>query len=441
MNFQHTFQGVMFLICFCCYSCKKESIVMLTKRNAEIANQWIFEQQKDLNKLKPTNRKYLKMASHGVELEFEFKGGISIAGFEHETNSTQEKNNDFVKSGRCYLYDQAIAAIAVLMYENDAQQAHAILKGVLNFQNPDGSFGFSWDTYNKEGKNGNFCDFKYIRTGANAWIGYAMTFYQNFTSDDAFLTPTMKLAAWLNREIHPQYGLIKGGFGRYVGNNFIAETQNWMSTEHNIDAWFFISELAIITENSDYKKFAKQLKNKILKFLWNDKAGRFNQGLNYNGEIDNARVLDVNSWGAMFLRACGESEKAKRALLYAEKVFNNSIRYENTRFYGYKPYVGYSKYHGINWTWRKFIWTEGSLGMAMAYLKIGDNQKAEEILHNMAKIQMFFNDRSKGSINYSLYNGNEIKDFSRLSSVGGTAWFLMVWSAFKKPKMCNMFWQ
>ena len=433
--------------CFCFENCGKPTIMMLSPQNAKLAAQWITNQGKrfdnytllqywNVEKNSPIMRN-----AHGRKIELTAKEGIAIESFDFCNYGTTKQYDFLGKHGRCFLYDQAIAAIAVLMYEEDVRQAYSILSMATSFQNKDGSFGFSWDTYGCKNEPATFYDFEYIRTGANAWLGYAMAYYQKITGDDAFLTPAMKLAGWMIGRINPTYKLIEGGFGEYEGLNFKREEKTWMSAEHNIDAWFFFSEMAKIKENEDYRIIKENIRTSLLKYMWNDKQGRFNQGLTQSGESDDEKALDVNSWGAMFLIACGENSKAERALKYVERKFSGHVEYNDTKIFGYKPYMGFSSYYGINWSRRNFVWSEGSLGVAMAYLKLNNKKKAQQIINEMSQLQTFDNRGNYGGLFYSVYNKNEITDFARAPSVGGTAWFLMVWSALNNQETLNSFWE
>jgi hypothetical protein len=102
-------------------------------------------------------------------------------------------------------------------------------------------------------------------------------------------------------------GLYLGGTGRYIEDildpNYIIP---WASTEHNINTWHTLYLAGKVLGNSSYTNAAETLKQAIVSKLWNPSLHRFNQGYE-----DTADALDINSWGAIFLNAVGEYDKAR----------------------------------------------------------------------------------------------------------------------------------
>jgi hypothetical protein len=96
------------------------------------------------------------------------------------------------------------------------------------------------------------------------------------------------------------------------------------------------------------------------------------------------------------------------------------------------------------------VWSEGSLGVAMAYLKLGyalqdraDAAGDSYILHarsivtEMEKIQTLDPD---GGLLYAVSGGDEVTGFPQAPSAAGTAWLLMVQRAIENKAMCDAFW-
>jgi hypothetical protein len=144
----------------------------------------------------------------------------------------------------------------------------------------------------------------------------------------------------------PRYGLFTGGFGRWFnqdGNGLFFEDKiEWIAAEHNIDIYFFLRDLGQITGESRYTEAADLLKANLVKKLWNETKGRLDQGIG-----NPSYALDAASWGAIYLTAIGDLDKAKSSLDYADHANMNTITTNP-------------------------VWSEGSLGVAIAYLHNDD---------------------------------------------------------------------
>ena len=80
------------------------------------------------------------------------------------------------------------------------------------------------------------------------------------------------------------------------------------------------------------------------------------------------------------------------------------------------------------------IWTEGSLGVVMAYLKLKKNEPAVELLKSVVELQ-----DKEGGLPYATENLRY--QFSDNSSVAGTAWLVMVIAALEDETNLELFWQ
>jgi hypothetical protein len=143
----------------------------------------------------------------------------------------------------------------------------------------------------------------------------------------------------------------------------------------------------------------------------------------------------------MFLHAVGEKNRARQALLSAE-IYES----RDQGVLGHKPYVDLLIYENrmINaifypdkpkktWDDIDFVWPEGSLGVAMAHLKLGEESKAKKIIEQIASLQ-----DSDGGIPYAT---SDIRfQFSTNPSVAGTAWFVMAVAALENPDVQALFW-
>jgi hypothetical protein len=177
-----------------------------------------------------------------------------------------------------------------------------------------------------------------------------------------------------------------------------------------------------------------------VKKSWNEETGQLNRGQRLDG-ADFAKALDCASWGAVFLQAVGEESKALASLNSTTNYFVKSKNHQ-----GYKPYIDLLLYedpeiNGLfypeapekNWNDLPLIWPEGSLGVAMAYLKMKKSEQAVEIIKSIVRLQ----DR-EGGLPYA--TEHLLYQFSRNSSVAGTAWLVMVISALEDENALKLFW-
>ena len=248
-----------------------------------------------------------------------------------------------------------------------------------------------------------------------------------------------------------RYGFFTGGEGRYsyrwnkeakdVEEYFIPGSIQWTSIEHNIDIYFLLRDLAVLTGKKKYASPANILKQSMVKHSWNDKNDQLNRGQRLDGP-DTAKALDCASWGAIFLQAIGEDSKAQKALKSTERFFVKAKNHQ-----GYKPYFDELLYEELeinslfypnspekNWADLPMIWTEGSLGVALAYLKLNKTEQAEEIIKAMVALQ-----DKEGGLPYATEDLRY--QFSDNSSVAGTAWLVMVIAALENESNLKLFWQ
>ncbi len=363
------------------------------------------------------------------------------------------------------LYDNALAVIAFSMV-GEYSLAERIIEASSRILSPDNDLWFTFNTHNswpnKHDHSGAI-----VRSGASAWLGYAITFYlkarltdnPNLLQQDNEAMNHLKLAQSiadkiLSRQItnpaDPRYGFFTGGEGRYsyrwnnethtIEEYFIPGSIQWASIEHNIDIYFLLQDLAVLTGKEKYASSANTLKQSMVKKSWNEKTGQLNRGQRLDG-ADSAQALDCASWGAVFLQAVGEESKALASLNSTAKYFVRSNQQQ-----GYKPYTDLLLYEDTelntlfypeapekNWSDFPMIWPEGSLGVAMAFLKMKKNDQAVEVIKSMIKLQ-----DEEGGLPYATENLRY--QFSRNSSVAGTAWLVMVISALEDENALNLFW-
>jgi uncharacterized repeat protein (TIGR01451 family) len=280
---------------------------------------------------------------------------------------------------RSWIYDDALAVIAWSM-EGECQAAQKTLSALAGLIDVDGKLGFSYNTADA------WFDNTY-RTGAIAWVGYSSVFYQKACGDSQFQSAAERSADWV-LTMQDSRGSVKGG-----------PDVSWFSTEHNIDAYFFLRDIGLLKNNTTYLDAAKRIKQSLLSNHWNPSYGCFQQGID-----DTAKALDSASWGALFLISIGQPAKAESCLNFIEANFPTTA---TCNISGYKPYVS-----------TNLVWSEGSLGVAMAYQRAGDQAKRDAIVGEIGKM--------RGPNGGIVYACPAATDFSDWESVAGTAWMVML---------------
>ena len=184
-----------------------------------------------------------------------------------------------------YTYDQALALI-VFAKQGMWPQANALAERLSAVQNPDGSWYQHRD-----------CNTLVVPANSEKWEGdiawaiYALRRYLDLggTYAGAGLA-IQKGASWLATRINSADGcLVKD------------------HTEATIDAWW-----AFQAGGNPHAYNAERIKNCLLTYFWDYNMGRFKGGRNWWQPY-----LDNQTWGAGFLKAVGEDQKARRALSYA----------------------------------------------------------------------------------------------------------------------------
>lgn len=379
--------------------------------------------------------------------------GSYVIGFDFCNYGSDEQKQSMGKFGRGFLYDQGLAVIARTMLMHSTQ-AEDIARFVSGFQNDDGSFGFSFNGKGYGGQIDSFYDLNYLRGGANGWFGYGLIFYSRIYDDPQFMDVLTRLGDYiLTLQIKDtndrRYGLFRGGYGRWFEDLFFDENIEWISTEHNIDIYFYLRDLGQLTGEDRFIDAANLQKENMSK-LWNEEKGRFDQGMGPTGNQDDTDALDAASWGAMYWIAIADLEKAKRSLEYADEAYKNTVIISPTlSIEGYKPHSGLVD-GAFDWATVNLVWSEGSLGVAMANLKMGYTlldqcnpqgnmyvQKARDIVTEMDTLQTL---DTRGGLMYAVTQDVVPSDFPQAPSIAGTAWFLMVQRAIEDRILNDTFW-
>ena len=337
------------------------------------------------------------------------------------------KRSGYRLEQRSFVYDDALA---VLAFDKAGRfpRAKAVLDALAAVQATDGSLPFSLDVF----RGRVFEDYR--RSGAIAWAGYAAVDYEEHTGDTSFRGFATKLADYLlTLQVttangfapnDPRSGSVLGGRGRYDEDyDYVDEPVTYAATEHNVDAYFFLRDLAAVTGSSRYASAAHAVKQSLLAHHWNAAEGRFNQGVG-----DTAYALDTASWGGLFLLAVGERQRAAQSATYLETFrasgqpvalsadldsYNQS--YEGAApFSGYKPYRAGPEYADPP----DVVWSEGTWGALLFRKRMGEDVSAD--LDSMTRLQAL--DARGGLLQVTRGHRPFPYEFHVWPSVGGTAW-------------------
>jgi hypothetical protein len=358
---------------------------------------------------------------------------------------------------KSFVYDAAVAAIAFTA-AGDGERAVRLLQALTRVQRPDGSFWFAYAVDTRWPDEADH-DMAIVRAGATAWAGYALTFYLEHgpPPDDArahrerarVLAAARRVAAALlalrvDDEPAIARGLVRGGRavvrlsadadGRGVHEVYEDRPVHWVSTEHNLAAYFLFAALARLTVEPRYADAAREIRERLLGALWQDDLGQFAQGILEDGRLDRTLALDAASWGALFCLAAGDRVRAARAVETADRLY----RAVHDGVTGHRPYHDKPVYDDraaqrvllpeapdARWRDLPVVWAEGSLGVALARLRLGDAARAREIVSEVEKLR-----EGEG---LRLASRDLPYELAGVPSVAATAWHVLVEAALRAP--------
>lgn len=376
--------------------------------------------------------------------------------------SPSEKDYRY-KFSKTATYDNAAAVIALTM-AGERKAATTILDAMVRNARPNGDLWFIMNTHNEWPSEAD-ADGAVVRIGSSSWAGYATTFYilAELLRNPSALRDNPKLQAYLRfaervgktvieRQVRdparPGFGMVTGGDGMVllqIGGNTATEVLRpgrigWISVEHNIDSYFFLRDLAFLTGDELYRTAADQIRSGLLK-EFNHETRQLNRGVGEDGS-DPIKALDCASWGALFLLAADQPDLAHIAI-------QTTREYECTigELVGYKPFIDITVYEGqdaqthyfpdrpdTRWNDIAMIWSEGSLGVAIALTRTGQRQKAEKIIHAMLHPEMHHD----GGIRYAT---RELEhQFTSSYSTIGSAWAVMAIHGLEGDPLGELFW-
>jgi hypothetical protein len=317
---------------------------------------------------------------------------------------------------RSFIYDQALA---LLWYAWTGQRdtAQGLAEALIYLQNPDGSWGFSFDTTRLDDYHAS-----YVRSGTVAWAAHALNY-----AGERFAMPRALRAAGRGADFlrrmrlggsDLERGLVSAGYGTTSTPQDAppGPTLSYAVTEHQFDAHVVLSEYE--------PRSARRLAERMLEVLWMDDEGRFAVAAS-SGRLNTRRALDAaGAWGALWLWSIGDRERAERSYRYALEHFqtgstgSEEADADEAALFGFRPYEdavdGYDPRHA-----RDHIFVEGTMSMGLAAHRLGDEATAQKVLETGVELSC----RDEPGLAYS---NVEVPGFSTRAAAASTLWFLFL---------------
>ncbi|WP_185217514.1 alkaline phosphatase D family protein [Sphingobacterium mizutaii] len=346
-------------------------------------------------------------------------GESKVKGWLPRSYTLEENDPAYITpfASKNYLYDAGLALIS-FTGTNKNKDAERIAKGIIKSQFANGSFPFSTNHINPTGADA------YLRSGAVAWVAYSLSYYLKFQpntsiKNDIEQSLTKVLDYLITLQDPTKGGLIKGGSGTYTTSGGIETFDpnyiiSWVSSEHNIDAYFAFKIAGEVLDNPTYTSISNEIGDSIINLLYDPIQGRMYQGLNADGSPDTADALDINSWGAVCMVALGRNDYAEALIARAERYYYCTDITTGAK--GFKPYSAELGYPSALDT----VWFEGSFGVALAYAKVGNTAKYNELMNDLYKYKEF----DDGAFRYATLRDSTY-EISNNKSVASTAWYVI----------------
>ncbi len=319
--------------------------------------------------------------------------------------------------GRTFLYDQALA-ILWYTWVGEVQTAKRLATTLIDVQMANGAWGFSFQAQGEQ-----FYDRRYVRTGAVAWAAWALAYYGDTIGDGQAVEAALEALKFLDtKRIDAQgnqnHELYTAGLGYHdpqTGQRTLGVPLDFVVTEHQLDIHMVLATF--------HRARAEALAERVVDRLWIEEEGRFAVGA-HGEELDRRRALDAaGGWGALWLLSVGQTELARQSLGYTVAHFGAD------RYGGYVPYLDEIDEYDPQ---EEVVFVEGSLGVALAALRLGEPDLARQILLGTAQLGcdggpgIPYADRRRGS-------------FADTPALAPTIWFLMVEREMRTGKRAPVF--
>jgi hypothetical protein len=268
-----------------------------------------------------------------------------------------------------WTYDSTVSA-AAFAASGDRGNAQELLSQLAALQHTDGSIEIAFNTATG-------VSVPTFRSGTVAWVGLAAATYDKAFSTSQFLNME-ELAANYLLSLQNSHGLIAGG-----------PDVSWISTQHNLIAYVFLSRLAAELQGdgkptlaATYESAATAVSAAINANLLvtNSTGTHFLEGVN-----DTTQALDVQAIGAMYLAGIGQTTLASQVLAYLQSTFavsGRSVRQSSNRatynmtYAAAGPFSGYEPYSGAGAP--DVLWAEGAPQVELAQAAIGLSTSATD---------------------------------------------------------------
>lgn len=334
----------------------------------------------------------------------------------------------YVKNA-CFIYDNALAMIALLArkedddlrrarlladtfvcaqdndrYYSDGRLRNAYMSDLIDPQTGKVRLPGWWDPEENKWSEDEYQVSTY--TGNMAWVIVALAQYYEAQEGEKYKDAAVSMGEWIIEHTYDTRGA--GGYtGGYKGWEPDPGEITWKSTEHNIDVYVAFKWLYRITEDSIWLErafhaisFVEAMWAPALRHFW---TGTLNDGVTINKENV---PLDIQAWAVMTLGNYND------ALSWAE---------ENC-------YTEADGFKGFDFnTDKDGVWFEGTGQMAVAYQTKGETEKRDIYVEELGKAQVSAtNNNGKGIVAAShdgVTTGFEWEYFSRVH-IGATAWYI-----------------
>ncbi len=238
-------------------------------------------------------------------------------------------------------------------------------------------------------------------TGNVAWAMIALiSAYERFNKEE-YLSTAERLGEWVEENLRDNRGA--GGYlGGFHGWEPNPKKLLYKSTEHNLDLYVAFTRLYELTGDPKWKERALHAKGFVLA-MWDEREGKFWTGTMEDGITINRDLvpLDVQAWAILALR--DDVQRYMDALSYAEK---------------HHAVEGGFDYN----TDRDGIWYEGTAQMAVAYIAVGEKERADRLIELIEKAQLP-NGAIPAASKDGLTTGFNWSYFHR-GHLGATAWYI-----------------
>jgi hypothetical protein len=286
-------------------------------------------------------------------------GGVSFVGDTASSVLSLVRSFDIPTTDPAYnrlhnlswTYDNALATLAFLDV-NEKSLAEQILDQLMAVQRTDGSVDFAYDVSTGQGS-------AQVRSNAMAWVGIAAVRYRRDYGSTRY-DPLIAGIANQLLGLRTTAGLVRGG-----------PDVTWVSTQHNLLADAFLRDLisslksksaatslglSVTTLTTAETKMA----NAILATLLVQSGSQvyFVEG------VDDAKIpLDVQSFGAMFLKERNDSRASQVGSYLLANLLAPARSALSTTLSGFRPFNGSGA--------PNLVFTEGTIQAAVALHRVG----------------------------------------------------------------------